>query len=50
MNILGITSANLSKDIDAALSAFTKTITKLQTTVTKVNEEKVAKEEEIKTL
>lgn len=50
MNILGTTSASLSKDIENAISAFTKTITKLETTVAKANEEKKAKEEEIKTL
>ena len=50
MNILGTTSASLSKDIENAISAFTKTITKLETTVAKANEEKKVKEEEIKTL
>ena len=45
MNILGTTSASLSKDIENAISAFTKTITKLETTVAKANEEKKAKEE-----
>ena len=50
MNILGTTSASLSKDIENAISAFTKTITKLETTVAKANEEKKAKEEEIKAL
>ena len=44
------TSASLSKDIENALSAFTKTITKLETTVAKANEEKKIKEEEIKNL
>ena len=50
MNILGTTSASLSKDIENAIAAFTKTINKLETTVAKANEEKKAKEEEIKTL
>lgn len=50
MNILKTTSASLSKDIENAISTFTKTITKLETTVAKANEEKKAKEEEIKTL
>lgn len=50
MSILGTTSASLSKDIENAISAFTKTITKLETTVSKANEEKKAKEEEIKNL
>lgn len=50
MSILGTTSASLSKDIENAISAFTKTITKLETTVAKANEEKKAKEEEIKNL
>lgn len=50
MNILGTTSASLSKDIENAISAFTKTITKLETTVAKANEKKKAKEEEIKAL
>lgn len=50
MNILGTTSASLSKDIENAISAFTKTITKLETTVAKANEEKKAKEEKIKSL
>lgn len=50
MSIIKTTSASLSKDIENALSAFTKTITKLEATVAKANEEKKIKEEEIKTL
>jgi len=48
--MLGTTSASLFKDIENAISAFTKTVNKLETTVAKANEEKKAKEEEIKTL
>ena len=50
MNIFKITSASLSKDVENAISAFTKTITKLETTIAKANKEKEAKEEKIKTL
>ena len=48
-----ITSAGLSKDIENAISTFTKTVTKLEKVVDKAHQEKLAKlakQEEIKTL
>ena len=48
--MFGITSAGLSKDIENAISTFTKTVTKLEEVVDKANQEKLAKQEEIKNL
>ena len=48
--MFGITSTGLSKDIENAISTFTKTITKLEEVVDKAHQEKLAKQEEIKTL
>lgn len=48
--MFGITSAGLSKDIENAISTFTKTVTKLEEVVDKAHQEKLAKQEEIKTL
>ena len=48
--MFGITSAGLSKDIENAISTFTKTVAKLEEVVDKAHQEKLAKQEEIKTL
>ena len=48
--MFGITSAGLSKDIENAISTFTKTVIKLEEVVDKAHQEKLAKQEEIKTL
>lgn len=49
MSILGTnTSVSLSKEVDAALSTFSNVINKLKVTVTKVQESKTEKQEEIK--
>ena len=50
MEIFKITSSGLSKKIDSAISAFTKTVAKLEEVVDKAHQEKLAKQEEIKTL
>ena len=50
MGILKITASGLNKDIDSAVSAFTKTIEKLQTTATLAREEKNVKLETIASL
>lgn len=50
MEIFKITSTGLSKDIENAISTFTKTVTKLEEVVDKAHQEKLAKQEEIKTL
>lgn len=50
MGILKITASSLDKDIDSAVSAFTKTIEKLQTTATLAREEKNVKLETIASL
>lgn len=48
--MFGTTSVGLSKDIENAISTFTKTVTKLEEIVDKAHQEKLAKQEEIKTL
>ena len=48
--MFGITSTGLSKDIENAISTFTKTVAKLEEVVDKAHQEKLAKQEEIKTL
>lgn len=48
--MFGITSAGLSKDIENAISTFTKTVAKLEEVVDKAHQEKLAKQEKIKTL
>ena len=48
--MFGTTSAGLSKDIENAISTFTKTVAKLEEVVDKAHQEKLAKQEEIKTL
>lgn len=50
MGILKITASGLNKDIDSSVSAFTKTIEKLQTTATLAREEKNVKLETIASL
>ena len=44
------TSAGLNKDIESAVSMFTKAVNKLDETVLKAKEAKAQKEEEIKNL
>ena len=46
--MFGITSAGLNKDIESAVSMFTKAVNKLDETVLKAKEAKAQKEEEIK--
>ena len=48
--MFGITSASLNKDIESAVSMFTKAVNKLDETVLKAKEAKAQKEEEIKNL
>ena len=48
--MFGITSAGLNKDIESAVSMFTKAVNKLDETVLKAKEAKAQKEEEIKNL
>ena len=48
--MFGITSASLNKDIENAVSMFTKAVNKLDETVLKAKEAKAQKEEEIKNL
>ena len=48
--MFGITSAGLSKDIESAISMFTKAVNKLDETALKAKEAKAQKEEEIKNL
>ena len=48
--MFGITSAGLNKDIESAISMFTKAVNKLDETVLKAKEAKAQKEEEIKNL
>ena len=48
--MFGTTSAGLNKDIESAVSMFTKAVDKLDETVLKANEAKAKKEEEIKNL
>lgn len=48
--MFGITSADLNKNIESAVSMFTKAVDKLDETVLKAKEAKAQKEEEIKSL
>ena len=48
--MFGITSAGLSKDIESAISMFTKAVNKLDETALKAKEAKAQKEEEIKNI
>ena len=48
--MFGTTSAGLNKDIESAVSMFTKAVNKLDETVLKAKEAKAQKEEEIKNL
>ena len=50
MEIFKITSSGLSKKIDSAISAFTKTVEELEDVVVKAHQEKQAKEVEIANL